>query len=358
MTGPWAERPVESFSSSHRDHALSVAVECVPYGRRPLRSVRGDLLDYPTLPVAHHIAHTRSQRPVITAGQRRIPYKRPVISTHSSTTFCTARFRAPVRGHQGFLILGGSTPPVVEGVGHHDGYRACGLGGLQGAHHLRGYQACLVHDHDSIGVPAQHLPLQPPAPHQPYRSRTPATSAPIRLPLPFHHVSRFASQNQPENGFSGVLPRTPSRLERGCSAGAGWGNDNADPGSRRGCSSNTVSEAAGSDMLGPLALAIILLTYSELFTVYSRSDPPDTRNRFTDRKRPGARFSSWVRAFRAERPRLDGRPEFDPETGNRLDQIPGVGLLRSCEDLVGGTGLDDLPLLHHHDVVGGLPDDR
>lgn len=234
MTGPWAERPVENYSSSHRDHALNVAVECVPYDRRLLRSVWGDPLDYPTLPVAHHIAHTCSQRPVITAGPRRIPYKRPVTSTRSSTTFCTARFRAPVRGHQGFLILGGTTPPVVEGVVHHDGNRACGLGGLQGAHHLRGIPRL------PRPRPRQYRRSSPtsattaPGSASVVRSRTPATSAPIRLPLPFHHVSRFARQNQPGNGFSGVLPHTPSRLERGCSAGAGWGNDNADPRSRRG----------------------------------------------------------------------------------------------------------------------------
>ena len=36
------------------------------------------------------------------------------------------------------------------------------------------YHACLVHDHDSIGVRAQHLPLRPPGSASVVRSRTPA----------------------------------------------------------------------------------------------------------------------------------------------------------------------------------------
>ena len=47
-----------------------------------------------------------------------------------------------------------------------------------------------------------------------------------------------------------------------------------------------------------------------------------------------------------------------PARGNALQQRARVRMLRACEDVVGGTGLDDLTGVEDHDVVGDPSDHR
>src|SRR6185312_16547298 len=54
---------------------------------------------------------------------------------------------------------------------------------------------------------------------------------------------------------------------------------------------------------------------------------------------------------------LDPLGGYDrPEVRYRLQQFDGVGLFRTVEDLLGGTGLDDVAVLHHQNAVGHVGD--